>query len=66
MRRAVRGRAVVGTQALEGYAAALAAWRERLRSATTARRGRYLEVRSDAALNRLLVHDWRQLGVIAW
>jgi hypothetical protein len=27
--------------------------------------GRYLAVRSDASIDRLLLHDWRRLGLIS-
>jgi hypothetical protein len=35
-----------------------------LRQQVISRAGRYLLVRSDAGLNRLLLHDWRRLGLI--
>ena len=50
---------------LEGYRTAFLSWQERLRTRITAGFGLYLPVRSDANLERLLIHDWRQLGLIA-
>jgi uncharacterized protein (DUF58 family) len=50
--------------ALGAYEAALADWQGRLRQQVISRAGRYLLVRSDAGLNRLLLHDWRRLGLI--
>ena len=49
---------------LDGYRTAYAAWQERLRQQITNQLGRYLPVRSDTSLNRLLLHDWRRLGLI--
>jgi len=50
---------------LDGYSKAFASWQDRLRARIAAGLGRYLPVRSDANLERLLVHDWRQQGLIA-
>jgi hypothetical protein len=50
---------------LGAYKAALANWQDRLRAQITSRLGRYLLVRSDASLSRLLLHDWRRLGLIS-
>jgi uncharacterized protein (DUF58 family) len=49
---------------LESYGRALAAWQDQLRRKITGRRDRYLPVRSDASLDRVLLHDWRQSGLI--
>jgi len=40
-------------------------WQNRLRAGVAAGLGRYLQVRCDANLERLLIHDWRQQGLIA-
>ena len=50
---------------LGAYKAALANWQDRLRGQITSRFGRYLLVRSDASLSRLLLYDWRRLGLIS-
>ena len=50
---------------LDGYRSARAAWQERLRQFITNQLGRYLPVRSDTSLDRLLLHDWRRLGLIS-
>jgi uncharacterized protein (DUF58 family) len=50
---------------LDGYRTAHAAWRDHLRQQITNHLGRYLPVRSDSRLDRLLLHDWRRLGVIS-
>lgn len=50
---------------LDRYGQALAAFQDHLRSEITRHLCRYLPVRSDANLERLLAHDWRQLGLIA-
>lgn len=49
---------------LDGYRTAYAAWQDRLRQQITNQLGRYLPVRSDTSLDRLLLHDWRRLGLI--
>ncbi len=51
--------------ALDRYARALAAWRETLRGAFGRLHGRYLPVRSDASLEKLLLRDWRSMGLLA-
>jgi uncharacterized protein (DUF58 family) len=56
---------LIDQHALEGYRSGLAAWRERLRQQITGRQGRYLLVRSDTRLERLLLHEWRQAGLIS-
>jgi uncharacterized protein (DUF58 family) len=56
---------VVDRNVLDGYRAAFAAWQDRLRTRIAAGLGRYLPVRSDANLEWLLIHDWRQQGLIA-
>jgi uncharacterized protein (DUF58 family) len=50
---------------LDGYMRALADWQDRLRRQITRHLGRYLVVRSDASLERLLLRDWRRLGLIS-
>jgi uncharacterized protein (DUF58 family) len=54
----------VDEKVLNGYRTALAAWQGRLRREITKHLGRYLPVRSDAGLDRVLLHDWRRLGLI--
>ncbi len=54
----------IGRDVLDGYGRALAAWQDQLRRKITGRLDRYLPVRSDASLDRVLLHDWRQLGLI--
>jgi uncharacterized protein (DUF58 family) len=49
---------------IDHYRTALAAWQDQLRGEITRHLGRYLPVRSDASLDRVLLHDWRQLGLI--
>jgi uncharacterized protein (DUF58 family) len=49
---------------LDGYRTASAAWQDRLRQQITNHLGRYLPVRSDTSLDRLLLHDWRRQGLI--
>jgi uncharacterized protein (DUF58 family) len=55
---------LIDENVLDGYRTARAAWQERLRQQITNQFGRYLPVRSDASLDRLLLHDWRRLGLI--
>jgi uncharacterized protein (DUF58 family) len=55
---------LIDQNVLDGYRTARAAWQERLRQQITNHLGRYLPVRSDSRLDRLLLHDWRRLGLI--
>jgi hypothetical protein len=50
---------------LAHYRTDFAAWQDRLRQVITSQQGRYLQVRSDCNLDRLLLHDWRKLGLIS-
>lgn len=50
---------------LGDYKAALAAWQDRLRQRIRHHLGRYLMVRTDTSLDRLLLQDWRRLGLIS-
>ena len=50
---------------LDDYKAALADWQDRLRQQIRRHLGRYLVVRSDTSLERLLLQDWRRLGLIS-
>jgi uncharacterized protein (DUF58 family) len=50
---------------IDRYRNARTAWQERLRQEITNQHGRYLPVRSDMSLDRLLLHDWRKLGLIS-
>lgn len=54
----------VNREVVAGYGRALTAWQDRLQREITRRLGRYLPVRSDASLERVLLHDWRQMGLI--
>ena len=56
---------VVDRDVLDGYRKAFLSWQDRLRAGVAAGLGRYLQVRCDANLERLLIHDWRQQGLIA-
>jgi len=55
---------IIDRNAIHGYRTAIAAWQDRLRREITNHLGRYLPVRSDASLDRLLLHDWRRMGLI--
>ena len=55
---------LIDQNALDGYRSAFVAWQERLRRQITKHQGRYFLVRSDTRLERLLQHDWRQMGLI--
>jgi uncharacterized protein (DUF58 family) len=50
---------------LRDYKAALATWQDRLRQRIRHHLGRYLMVRTDTSLDRLLLQDWRRLGLIS-
>jgi uncharacterized protein (DUF58 family) len=50
---------------LDNYKAAFADWQDRLRQQIRRHLGRYLVVRSDTSLDRLLLLDWRRLGLIS-
>lgn len=50
---------------LDDYKAALDDWQDRLRQQIRRHLGRYLVVRSDASLDRLLLQDWRRMGLIS-
>jgi uncharacterized protein (DUF58 family) len=50
---------------VDDYKRALADWQERLRRQVTRHHGRYLVVRSDTGVERLLLRDWRRLGLIS-
>jgi uncharacterized protein (DUF58 family) len=56
---------LIDQNVVDGYRTARAAWQHRLRQHITSCLGRYLPVRSDANLDRLLLHDWRRLGLIS-
>ena len=47
------------------YRVALANWQERLRSHIRRHLGRYLLVPTNTSLDRLLLRDWRRLGLIS-
>ncbi len=49
---------------LDAYKAAFARWQGVLRRQIVGRAGRYLVVRSDSNLSRVLLHEWRRLGLI--
>jgi uncharacterized protein (DUF58 family) len=50
---------------LGNYKTALADWQDRLRQQVRRHLGRYLVVRCDASLERVLLQDWRRLGLIS-
>jgi uncharacterized protein (DUF58 family) len=56
---------LIDQNVLGSYRTARAAWQDRLRQQITNHLGRYLPVRSDMRLDRLLLHDWRRLGLIS-
>ena len=56
---------LIDQMVLDDYKAALADWQDRLRQQIRRHLGRYLLVRSDAGLDRLLLQDWRRLGLIS-
>jgi len=56
---------LIDENVLDRYRTACAAWQERVRQQIISQFGRYLAVRSDASLDRLLLHDWRRLGLIS-
>jgi len=56
---------LIDENVLDGYRTACAAWQDRVRQQIISQLGRYLPVRSDASLDRLLLHDWRRLGLIS-
>lgn len=51
--------------ALEAYGSKLASWQEQLRQLFVSRGGRFLPVRSDAQVERLVLREWRRIGLIA-
>jgi uncharacterized protein (DUF58 family) len=55
---------LIDRSVLDAYKAAFARWQGELRRQIVGRAGRYLVVRSDSNLSRLLLHDWRRLGLI--
>ena len=63
--RAATSRAADRPGRARGYKTALADWQDRLRRQVRRHLGRYLVVRSDASLERLLLQDWRRLGLIS-
>jgi uncharacterized protein (DUF58 family) len=56
---------LIDQNVLDGYRTARIAWQDRLRQEITNHLGRYLPVRSDMRFDRLLLHDWRRLGLIS-
>jgi uncharacterized protein (DUF58 family) len=50
---------------IEEYKIGLSNWQDRLRQTIAQHLGRYLIVRSDTNLDRLLLQDWRRLGLIS-
>ena len=56
---------VVDRDVIDDYRRAFLSWQDGLRARIAAGLGRYLQVRSDANLERLLIYDWRKLGLIA-
>jgi hypothetical protein len=56
---------LIDQMVLDDYKGALADWQDRLRQQIRRHLGRYLVVRSDMSLERLLLQDWRRLGLIS-
>jgi hypothetical protein len=56
---------LIDDDVLRDYKAALATWQDSLRQRIRHHLGRYLMVRTDASLDRLLLQDWRRLGLIS-
>ena len=56
---------LIDEEVLRDYKAALAIWQDRLRQGIRRLLGRYLMVRTDTNLDRLLLQDWRRLGLIS-
>ena len=50
---------------LADYQRALADWQDRLRRLVARQHGRFLVVRSDTNIERLLLRDWRRLGLVS-
>jgi uncharacterized protein (DUF58 family) len=56
---------LIDEEVLRDYKAALAIWQERLRRGIRHHLGRYLMVLTDTNLDKLLLQDWRRLGLIS-
>jgi len=56
---------LIDEDVLRDYKVALATWQDRLRQRIRHHLGRYLMVRTDTSLDRLLLQDWRRLGLIS-
>jgi hypothetical protein len=56
---------LVDERVLGDYRNAFSEWQDRLRRHISHHLGRYLLVRSDTSLDRLLLQDWRRLGLIS-
>jgi hypothetical protein len=56
---------MIDENVLDGYRTARETWQERLRQQIANQHGRYLAVCTDTSLGRLLLHDWRRLGLIS-
>ena len=56
---------LIDQMVLDDYKAALDDWQDRLRQQIRRHLGRYLVVRSDTSLDRLLLQDWRRMGLIS-
>jgi uncharacterized protein (DUF58 family) len=50
---------------VNSYRTAQRVWQERLQRQIASQSGRYLPVRTNMSVDRLLLHDWRQLGLIS-
>ena len=58
------GLRALATDTTTGDRAAFDAWRDEVSSYFTKVQGRYITVPTDAAVDRLLINDWRSLGMI--
>ena len=56
---------LVDESVIADYKAALVGWQDRVRQQITRHLGRYLIMRSDTSLDRVLLGDWRRLGLIS-
>jgi uncharacterized protein (DUF58 family) len=56
---------LIDQMVLGDYKAAFADWQDRLRQQIRRHLGRYIVVPSDTSLDRLLLQDWRRLGLIS-
>lgn len=56
---------LIDESAIGRYRNARVAWQERVRQQIASQHGRYLPVCTNESLDRLLLHEWRRLGLIS-